>query len=115
MTLVPTALLTMLLVTHCQVGKYFDGSSCQNCPSGKIKSKEYEISCTECVASVPNSERVECLPCAAGKAFQSDNGCVDCRPGTFGELFEQGESLYFVETVHRVILCQFCCSRLSEM
>ena len=72
----------------CAAGKYWNGSSCQNCGARQY-SAFGATACSNCAAGKKaNTSRTACVSCDAGEACGCDygangsGGCRVCRPGT---------------------------------
>ena len=77
---------------NCTVGKYMDLpshslSSCKECQSGKVQSREKQSTCQQCLpGTIPGAQRAICQRCQSG-TFQNEPGrsvCKDCPVGTHG-------------------------------
>lgn len=100
---------------HCSPGKYFSVDACVDCPDGFVKSHDYELTCTRCTQSLPNSDKTSCVACPQGKYFDEET-CRDCGQGTFGSWIVENVSLLscrncpsgFAQHQTAQVECQMC-------
>jgi len=67
----------------CPPGTFFEGSSCEKCPAGKV-SPTGGMQCTYCPIGTFSYDGIACTQCAAGKSsYALGMECVDCPSGKF--------------------------------